>query len=232
MNPQKLNHLNKEFYETCARYWNNAADYEWRGWAKLPLEGLSTPLRVCDLGCGSGRFAHFLTREVGPEVEYLGMDFADFYVDHARTHKPNIIRSYKIIQQDLFTQRWEFNGEVDLVVAFGLIHHLPPAFGPHFFTELRRRFTARTLGIITTWQYLDNPRLAKKILSEHPLQVGGPDNILAWTRGEYGERYSHFWTKQEVVRECARYGFAATYLPEPSAAENGLNNYFLLRLSS
>ena len=227
--PEELNALTKNFYETCARHWNNSPEYEWAGWGSLREYLPTERFDVLDLGCGSGRFGHFLEREYGRQVTaYVGVDYADFYVETARRQPVDFIRSFAILQKDLFQDNWELPAS-DLVVAFGLIHHLPSEFRPHFFRQLRSVFGPRTLGIVTTWQYLDNPRLRKKILPEHPLHTGGADNVLSWTQGTYGERYSHHWSVEEVLREFAGYGFEAEYLPGPSEAERGLNNYFLVR---
>ena len=226
--PEELNALTKNFYETCAKHWNNRPEYEWAGWVLLSEYLPEGHFSVLDLGCGSGRFGHYLGRNYGARVAYTGVDFADFYVETARANLPELIRSYTISQKDLFLNSWNLKS-TDVVVAFGLIHHLPTPLRPHFFKQLRTVFTPETLGIFTTWQYLDNSRLAKKILPEHELQQGGADNVLSWTQGTYGERYSHHWTIEEVLAEFAHHGFEATYLPAPSEMERGLNNYFLIR---
>jgi cyclopropane fatty-acyl-phospholipid synthase-like methyltransferase len=231
-NATQLNQLTKEFYEQCAKYWNNSPEYEWAGWSLLQnvwKNGTS----VLDLGCGSGRFGHYLGRQGELEISsYTAVDATDFYVQHVKSHPVSGITHQSVIQQDLFTESWSTLPTADIVVAFGLLHHVPIAYRPHFFTELYNILNSNSKCILTTWQYLDNPRLKKKILQDHELQVKdseSTDNILSWTVGQYGERYSHHWEIEEVIETAAKYKLQATFLPNPSEAENGLNNYFLIQ---
>lgn len=226
-----LNNINKTFYETCAKYWNNNPDFEWRGWVELPQYFPKGNFSVLDLGAGSGRFGHFLDRQCPERVsQYTAVDFAQFYIDTIKSNPLKIIRSQTTLHKDLFSGEWEGVPPSDLIVAFGLIHHLPIDLRKHFFTSLRAVFKSTSIGIITTWQYLDNQRISKKITpSKYELEEGG--NILNWTKGEYGERYSHHWSIQEVIEVGKEYGFKVTYLPSPSELEGNLNNYFLFSLS-
>ncbi len=229
----ELNNLTKNFYETCAQYWNNSENYEWRGWSHiLKYFPTNSDFSVLDLGAGSGRFGHYLGREFGKRVDYTAVDYTDFYVELMQSQPIKVIRSQKILQKDLFQKPWGVGGQADFVCTFGLIHHLPTDMRDHFFGELLQVFTPDTIGLVTTWQYLDQPRLAKKVVEEKSHDMPGADNILDWTKGQYGERYSHHWSIEEVVEVGGQYGFAVEYLPEPSAAENGLNNYFLFRLQN
>jgi SAM-dependent methyltransferase len=71
--------------------------------------------RVLDLGCGPGELVRYFSN-----VDYVGIDLSEEYIEHARR---------------VFGDRAEFRvgdatrldddlGDFDLVVAFGVIHHL------------------------------------------------------------------------------------------------------------
>jgi SAM-dependent methyltransferase len=225
------NNLTKEFYEKCAKYWNNNPEYEWVGW-KNCLELLPAgDFGVTDLGCGSGRFGFFLEREFGDKItEYVAVDYTDFYTELVNDNKYRFIRSQKVYKIDLFAGKWGSElAKTEVVVGFGLLHHLPKGFEGRFFTELYKYLKEDTICILTTWQYKDNERLTKKILDNHKLSEGGNDNVLSWTVGEYGERFSHHWTVDEVINTCDKYNLSAEYLEKPSKSEKGLNNYFSIK---
>ena len=75
--------------------------------------------RILDLGCGPGRLYPHL-----PPMEYYGLDANAAYLARARALYPKA----RFEQQDISTGCPNFDlGEFDLVVAVGLVHHLPDA---------------------------------------------------------------------------------------------------------
>jgi SAM-dependent methyltransferase len=75
--------------------------------------------RVLDLGCGPGRLYPAL-----PRVEYCGLDVDAGYLARARA----LFRDARFEQQDVSTgcPQFDLRG-FDLIVASGLLHHLPDA---------------------------------------------------------------------------------------------------------
>jgi SAM-dependent methyltransferase len=71
--------------------------------------------RVLDLGCGPGELVRHL-----PDVDYVGIDLSEEYIEHARRafgdRAEFRVGDATRLEEDL--------GGFDLVVAFGVIHHL------------------------------------------------------------------------------------------------------------
>jgi tRNA (uracil-5-)-methyltransferase TRM9 len=216
--------LNQDFYETIGKYWNNDPHYEWEGWNKLLLiiQQIETKkLKVLDLGCGNGRFATYLQEKLGnqKEIEYVGIDFSDFLLSvgvDSLGAKPSV---FKLISADVLFENWvsilEKEGfqAFDLVVLFGVMHHIP---GDNFRTELIQKaasvLTKNGVLVFTSWQFLEDPRLSKRVLDKQsdevqhvlskyqlqPSDLEEGDYILSWVKKALGYRYSHFYTKSEI----------------------------------
>ncbi|NJL97034.1 methyltransferase domain-containing protein [Candidatus Gracilibacteria bacterium] len=154
---KELNQLNYEFYEKIGKYWNNQPNYEWDGWGRLiePIKNLQSKLgrnlRVLDLGCGNGRFLHWLVKNFA-EVEYVGVDFSDYLLGVAKKNDQKRIGTF--IKSDLFMDEWIFLNSLvdfDLIVSFGLVHHIPSKeLVETFFGNLNKLIrNQKTLGIFT-----------------------------------------------------------------------------------
>jgi SAM-dependent methyltransferase len=71
--------------------------------------------RILDVGCGFGDLRRYLT-----EVEYVGIDLNDRYIDYARRHQPPA-RFINASVTDLGTMGL---GGFDGAIALGVLHHL------------------------------------------------------------------------------------------------------------
>ena len=74
--------------------------------------------RLLDLGCGTGRILQFL-----PPLEYWGLDDNPHYIEYAKKKRRS---DAKFVCADL-RDTWPVQGSFDLVMATGLLHHLPDA---------------------------------------------------------------------------------------------------------
>jgi SAM-dependent methyltransferase len=73
--------------------------------------------RVLDIGCGTGEFIRYLP----DDVEYVGFDLSSDYIKVARTKYGN---RGKFECADVSTYSAEREGLFDVVLAFGILHHL------------------------------------------------------------------------------------------------------------
>lgn len=71
--------------------------------------------RVLDLGCGTGKLSTMM-----PEVNYVGVDSEPAYIAHARS----VHRDAYFIQGDAGTAALDGLAPFDLILLFGLLHHL------------------------------------------------------------------------------------------------------------
>jgi len=221
---QYLNQINRRFYETVAAEFDASRQRAWAGWEQLlPLVGAGlrpapTVLNILDVGCGNGRFGVFLMERFGKDalgrdaLHYHGIDSSAALLDKARAAVAGIeahLEQYDIVEQPLDTAL----GQFDLVVLFGVLHHIPGAD--------RRLDLLRALGehvapggllVFTEWLFYDDPHLRERIVDwEVGVQVEPGDYLLDWKRGVKSEtspvlRYCHAVDAAEHQRLVAATG--------------------------
>jgi len=262
----KLNSINLDFYQKTALFFDNSRNYNWEGWDimlnklgwhQLPtdnwLDSLmcwlhlrheeSKPnqeLQILDLGCGNGRFYGFLLNNLQRPFQYVGLDTNQFLIDKAkeRYNYPNA----KFILENIGNIDHLFDYKFDLIVLFGVMHHIP---GEQ--TRIKMLVKARNLLassgylVFTTWKFLDIPRISKDIvnpntpigaqiyqelgLSENELALN--DYILDWQRGITAYRYCHYYTSEEVQELTKRAGLRIVDTYEADGIEKDLNQYYI-----
>ena len=97
--------------------------------------------RILDLGCGPGRLYPHL-----PPVDYCGLDVNAAYLERARAVYPEA----RFEEQDILTGCPDFNVRgFDVIVASGLVHHLPDtaANGAFAFCHDRLRTGGRLITL-------------------------------------------------------------------------------------
>jgi tRNA (uracil-5-)-methyltransferase TRM9 len=221
-----LNNLNKQFYdETGSVVWNQKPDYYWEGWYQLTsfisenLKVKSEKLyKILDIGCGNARFSNFIDSELPikqiANIEYLGVDFSVNFLEQCHGGRQQNYANYELKQMDILKELEQLQGtNFDFVVMFGLIHHIPSFENrKKFFRKVVKLLNPNGLLVFTTWQYLDTPRLIKRVVDpdteagkrvyqrlgvkKTDLEVG--DNILDWVKKVFSYRYSHYFSEEEI----------------------------------
>jgi SAM-dependent methyltransferase len=120
--------------------------------------------RVLDLGCGPGTLLEHLG-----DVTYVGIDTSEEYIDRAR-------RSYGERAEFRVGDATALDDDLrgfDLVLAFGVLHHLDDGAAGRLFEGARSALVPE--GRLIT---LDNA-----VIAEEPRRVA--DRIISWDRGAH-----------------------------------------------
>ena len=160
---KKINQLNKKFYQNVADDFSNSRQYFWQGWQKIPqyLEKNiknNKKTQVLDIACGNARFSQFL-KVKNINFKYLGTDNSAKLLKIAQKtiDQENIdgqITKFDLIDNYLKDQQinWPFTQQFDLIVVFGLTHHLPGHdLRLSFFQSLKKILNTDGLIIVSNW---------------------------------------------------------------------------------
>ncbi len=225
-----LNELNRAFYAQTANEFHATRGAAWPGWTRL-LPYLHAPLRVLDLGCGNGRFGVFLAEHGLTPLAYHGLDAEPRLLAFARTAlEPlagveTVLDQADVLRDPLPAQQY------DLVVLFGLLHHMPGH-------ERRQRLVAEAaaraaeggLLVFACWRFLDIPRLRERVVPWPPdMAVEPGDHLLDWRRGERALRYCHHVDDDEQAALAAASGLALIESYRADGEGGRANSYTILQ---
>ncbi len=255
----QLNNLNNDFYETIGKYFNHTRNYVWEGWINLidPVKNITDRPNVLELGCGNGRFLEFLLNSDITPNYFLGLDASKFLLERA-TERQNILdfKQAEFLQSDLILENWSQlakskligdSKKYDLICFFGLMHHIPGDENRlSIIKKSAELLSPNGLLIFTTWQYLDVPRLKRRIISKTSSilndlmskyvidinELAENDNILDWQKGLIAYRFSHYYTKSEIENLCNLSGLDILENFEADGKEGNVNRYFITKLKA
>jgi SAM-dependent methyltransferase len=243
--------INRDFYDRFAEDFGSARDHPWPGWKPL-LSALPVgALRVLDAGCGNGRFAAFLAESRPGPLAYLGLDASEKLLAQASAR--GLGDGIRFERRDLLAGDPTAElprGPYDLVVLFGVLHHVP-AFEARraLLLELASRLAADGLLALTVWRFGTSERFRRRVVSwQHygearaaPIDLGElepGDQLLRWgdlasATDDSPVRYCHYADDAEIdrlvgaltrdgqLREASRY--------RADGQSGDLNEYLMLR---
>lgn len=247
---QRLLDLNRQFYATVAEDFDStrlnipmgmvrALNYVRPLWGQD--ERQTERLSVLDAGCGNGRFCWALERLEMP-IDYLGIDADQRLLTLAQAH----MRELKFVaahfqQLDLTTLMVDQSialAPFHLITCFAVLHHIPSY-------ELRLqlvRWLAAQLApggrlLISTWQFLNSPRLVAKqidwsVVGVDPNETEAGDALLPWNQGVYAIRYAHQIDEDELRQLAQASGLTLQEIYYADGKEGNLNLYAWLQVSN
>lgn len=235
MNTETIKHLNainRTFYQTTAADFDQTRTTAWVGWTRL-LEYLprTEPLRVLDVGCGNGRFGVFLA-EQGRRSVYHGVDNNAALLGYAQTALSPLSNVTVSLEERDIVENPLADGEYDLVVCFGVLHHIPGAVQRlQFMRELAGRVASGGILAFACWRFYEYERFKARVVAwdaELAAQVEAGDMLLDWRRGERALRYCHYVDDAEHAGLVAAAGLRETVSYRADGEDGRLNQYSIL----
>ena len=214
MNPTTISHLlelNRQFYQTFALPFSSTRLRLQPGVRRI-LDSISPSANILDLGCGNGEFARQLA-ERQHKGTYTGLDFSAALLAQVGKGLPS---NFHFLQADLSSEDWDaplVSKQVDLAVAFAVLHHLPgDELRLQVLRKVRILLSSGGRFIHSEWQFLNSPRLKGRIqpwdsLGLSTADVDPGDYLLDWRQGGTGLRYVHHFSENELKQLAARAGF-------------------------
>lgn len=226
-----LNRMNTAFYETVAAPFDATRQVAWAGWERLlPHIPSRRPLRVLDVGCGNGRFGVFLSQHVQGEIRYHGIDKNAALLEAAEAALQPLPLYANFTQRDIVTQTL-VPVTYDLVVLFGVVHHIPSLRKRQaFLREMAGRVVPNGVMSFAAWRFMDVPRLRAKVGAwpEH-LEREDNDYILDWKREASALRYCHFVDDNEHDALVTATGLQELDRYRADGHDGATNQYSILR---
>ncbi|MDA1079190.1 MAG: class I SAM-dependent methyltransferase [bacterium] len=241
----RLANITTSFYTKTAKDFSASRSMPWEGWEQLvpAISKIRTrPVRVLDIACGNGRFAHFLSQKCpNTPFEYVGIDNNDELLRDAKKqkvgdnittafHSTDIIRKLQQAEKLIASER-----PFDLVVAFGFLHHVPSTkLREQLFLSMAEQGTDTSYFVVTFWDFISSQRLEKKQVDpsilgiDHTkLEVG--DYILDWQRGTAALRYANHTMPKERYHLAKQSGLKLVDEFRADGKEHNLNHYLVLQ---
>jgi len=223
---KRLNQINQEFYRITLDEFDQSRGRPWPGWQRL-LSYLSAPLSVLDVGCGNGRLGVFLAQRLNT-IQYCGLDSSPELLERARTALAGI--NARLEQRDIIEHPPD-EGEYDLVVLFGVLHHIPGCQRRRdLMGRLARRVKSGGVLAFAAWRFYDYERFRDRVMPwPADFDVEPHDYLLDWRRGTQALRYCHFVDDAEHSELIAATGLSEIITYRADGRTNDINRYSILR---
>jgi SAM-dependent methyltransferase len=233
MEKKKIENILKntnEFYKNHAEEFSKTRENPWPGWLKLlnVLKGKFTGdknISVLDLGCGNARFYRYIKENLGQELEYLGIDNNDYMMIEAIMRYPKA----KFISSDVLKDPEKIEGKYDLVVAFGLTHHIPGSnYRLKWFAQILSKVKTKGLVVFTFWNLHTDKRFEKAIEAK---DLEENDFYYGWGDSD-DRRYVHIYDEEEIRTISQLFkdkGFKLIKTYDSDGKNNRMNTYIILQ---
>jgi SAM-dependent methyltransferase len=223
---QKLLSLNREFYAALADPFAATRETPQPGFDRLLAALPRTPCDVLDVGCGNGRFGHYLQQQNALN-HYVGIDFSAELLAHAALR----------VQGDYFQRDLSFPGCLndlvvyDVVACLAVLQHIPGYVNRlRLLYEMKERVGENGRIFISTWQFMNSERQQRKLrdwseIGLSAADVEPNDYLLTWQRDGFGLRYVCFVDETEMAKLAQDAGLKLVDQFRSDGKEGNLNLY-------
>jgi tRNA (uracil-5-)-methyltransferase TRM9 len=254
---ERLNQINREFYCKFAQSFSQTRPASARELERI-LPYIADGARVLDIGCGNGRVAALLGRH-RRAVTYIGIDSSTEQISNIKSQiskgwtttflladitQPDWTRPLSLLKTREPSEegrrpgsapnKAERMGDFDCVLMLAVLHHIPGSdVRARIMRQVRELLALQGRIVISTWQFLDNERMRKKIvpwssveIDEQELEPG--DTLLNWKRGGTGLRYCHWIGQDELGLLAAQVDLKIMEMFHAGGREGDLSLYAVL----
>jgi tRNA (uracil-5-)-methyltransferase TRM9 len=229
---RRLNDLNKQFYETIAPDFHETRRESWPGWVQLlaHIQDHVGTLHVLDVGCGNGRFGAFLAEHFPNPIDYHGIDNNPQLLAFARQLLAEKVQSMMLTEQDI-VEELKITGKYDLVVLFGVIHHMPGYQNrQELMSQLASYVAPGGLLVFAAWRFYEYERFRKRIIPwSDDWNVERHDYLYDWQRGTTAVRYAHYVNDDEHLELIEATGLQEINTYRADGKSGDLNQYSILK---
>jgi SAM-dependent methyltransferase len=234
----RLIDLNRQFYQTFALQFS-ATRQRLQPGVRRVLDNLPSSASLLDLGCGNGELAHELLRR-DHQGSYLGLDFSQELLAQANAVVvESTSERFRFQQADLTASGWDENlagYQPQIILAFAALHHIPGSnLRQEILRTVHRLLPMDGQFIFSVWQFLNSPRLKKRIqpweaAGLNAVDVDAGDYLLDWRQGGHGLRYVHHFSPEELGELARQTGFEiqSTFLSDGENGKLGLYQVWTL----
>jgi len=227
--------ITKRFYIRVAEHFDITRQYSWGGWTKLFKYFIGTdfyPHSFLDLGCGNGRFIESIKANQN-DFLYLGIDNNRYLITKAKGKYASPRSQFCL---DDFVSNWPTQKKFDLIVLFGVFHHINSySSRVALLKEIRRHLDINGKAVLTVWNFkklnLYKKKLTRLEIELLDLDMGKlnkNDAFLKWSDDINAIRYCHYYTKKEILMLLKSANLRIEKTFKADGTDGNTNTYYII----
>lgn len=226
---QKLLALNREFYGALAQPFAETRETPQPGFDRLRTALPSLPCDVLDVGCGNGRFGHYLQQH-NVLNHYAGVDFSSELLAHAALRVPGDYFQRDLSQLGCLDDLVQY----DVVACLAVLQHIPGFENRlQLLREIKKRMGRDGRIFLSTWQFMNSQRQQRKLRDWSEIGLAAADvepndYLLTWQRDGFGLRFVCFVDENETAKLAEAAGLRILAQFYSDGKEGNLNLYTVL----
>jgi SAM-dependent methyltransferase len=235
---ESLLQLNHHFYNLVGASFSKTRNYGWPGWKILCQYLRDNNVKVntaLDIACGNGRFFESLIKFY-PDVLYLGVDNNEILLHDAELKYKGRNVSFKNI--DILKETENIPGKYDLVVMFGIMHHIPAhELRELLLNNIKQLVVEGGYLCLSFWDFIGKKYQLRTNEQEVMQELGllssdlePGDHILDWRSDQKAYRYAHAYSEAEILELFKKCSLTLLHNYQADGRDGVSNRYYLLKV--